>query len=53
MHGAARLLPQVKNRNKKKQEMLPETRQALEDFYRPFNDKLAELLKDKRWEWRH
>lgn len=31
--------------------MLPETRKKLEDFYAPFNKKLALLLNDKRYEW--
>ncbi|GIL90839.1 hypothetical protein Vretimale_16779 [Volvox reticuliferus] len=39
-----------KNSNKYKQ-MLPETRTMLEDFYRPFNERLAEFLGDDRWLW--
>ncbi|OWF53146.1 carbohydrate sulfotransferase 15-like [Mizuhopecten yessoensis] len=31
--------------------MLPETRLTLDQFYAPFNKKLAMLLNDKRYEW--
>ncbi|XP_060063555.1 carbohydrate sulfotransferase 15-like [Ylistrum balloti] len=31
--------------------MLPETRVALEQFYAPYNKKLAILLNDKRYDW--
>jgi len=31
--------------------MLPETRQLLSDFYRPWNEKLAELLQDNGFVW--
>ena len=31
--------------------MLPETRRLLDDFYRPFNVKLAELLGDTSFLW--
>lgn len=46
------LVSQVRNKNTKKKEMLPETRQILEEFYRPFNEKLADVLNDKRWLWK-
>ena len=32
--------------------MLPSTKSALEDFYKPFNEKLANLLQDERFLWR-
>lgn len=32
--------------------MLPETRQLLEDFYAPYNKRLAALLQDDRYLWR-
>ena len=31
--------------------MLPETRQVLEKFYRPYNERLANLLQDERFRW--
>lgn len=31
--------------------MNPATRTMLEDFYRPFNDRLALLLGDERYKW--
>lgn len=31
--------------------MLPETKKMLEDFYEPYNKRLATLLKDDRWGW--
>ena len=35
----------------KKFKMKPETKQLLEEFYRPFNEKLAELTGSKRFLW--
>jgi N-acetylgalactosamine 4-sulfate 6-O-sulfotransferase len=32
-------------------DMLPKTRELLDDFYRPFNEMLAELLQDTKWKW--
>lgn len=32
-------------------DMLPKTRELLDDFYRPFNEMLAELLQDTKWRW--
>ena len=32
-------------------QMLPETKKMLKEFYRPFNEKLASLLNDKRFLW--
>jgi hypothetical protein len=32
-------------------DMLPQTRQLLDDFYRPFNQMLADLLRDTKWKW--
>ena len=31
--------------------MLPETKRLLDDFYRPFNRDLAQMLNDKRFTW--
>lgn len=31
--------------------MLPKTRKVLEDFHRPWNEKLADLLQDERFLW--
>ena len=37
---------------KKYQAMLPETLTLLQDFYRPYNKRLADLLGgDERWLW--
>ena len=33
--------------------MLPETRKMLQDFYAPFNQRLAKLLQDDRWVMYH
>lgn len=41
----------AKNVGGKREEMLPETRKLLEDFYAPFNKRLAEKLADKRYLW--
>ncbi len=42
----------VRNSNSAKYEpMRPETRQLLEEFYAPFNKKLADMLGDPRWAW--
>lgn len=35
------------------QDMLPEAREAVTEFYRPFNEDLADLLGDKKWLWKH
>ncbi|KAG2451726.1 hypothetical protein HYH02_003506 [Chlamydomonas schloesseri] len=45
----------MKTRNKnsdKYKPMLPETRAMLEEFYRPYNERLAHVLNDDRWLWR-
>ncbi|KAG2441828.1 hypothetical protein HXX76_003436 [Chlamydomonas incerta] len=45
----------MKTRNKnsdKYKPMLPETREMLEAFYRPYNERLAHVLNDDRWLWR-
>ena len=31
--------------------MLKETRDILNEFYRPFNKRLAEVLKDEKYDW--
>ena len=31
--------------------MLNETREILNEFYRPFNKRLAEMLKDEKYGW--
>ncbi len=31
--------------------MLPETKKMLQEFYAPYNKRLAELLKDDRYLW--
>lgn len=31
--------------------MKPETRKLLDEFYRPYNKQLAEMLNDSRFEW--
>ena len=37
---------------KKYNAMLPETRKLLQDFYRPFNQRLSSLMEaDERWLW--
>ena len=42
-----------KNQSNKKKyaPMLTETRQILEDFYKPYNEKLAMVLDDDRFLW--
>ena len=35
-----------------KGDMLPQTRQRLEQFYSPFNERLAHMLGDERYLWR-
>ncbi|GIL66835.1 hypothetical protein Vafri_20228 [Volvox africanus] len=45
----------METRNKqsdKYKPMLPETRIMLEQFYQPFNERLAHTLEDDRWLWR-
>ncbi len=42
----------VKNVGTHKSVMLPKTRAMLEEFYRPFNQKLAKQLKDERYLWK-
>eukprot|EP00798_Chlamydomonas_sp_ICE-L_P024282 gene24282-9881_t len=42
----------IKNVGKHKQKMHDKTRTMLEEFYRPFNEKLAERLKDERYLWK-
>jgi hypothetical protein len=34
-----------------KEAMLPETRRVLEEFYAPFNERLAQALGDVRFAW--
>ena len=41
----------VKNVGKHKTRMLPATRALLEEFYRPFNEKLAKQMGDTRYLW--
>ncbi|GLC45471.1 hypothetical protein PLESTB_000317600 [Pleodorina starrii] len=44
---------ETRNKNSDKyKKMLPETRAMLEEFYRPFNERLAQVLGDDRWLWR-
>ncbi|GLI71601.1 hypothetical protein VaNZ11_016865 [Volvox africanus] len=44
---------ETRNKNSDKyKKMLPETRALLEDFYQPFNERLAEILSDDRYLWR-
>ena len=40
-----------KPKDVKKGPMLPETKQLLDDFYRPFNTRLAHLLNNERYLW--
>lgn len=40
-----------KKKMKKAGEMLPSSRKLLEDFYRPYNRALAELLNDTNFLW--
>ncbi|MEW5307620.1 MAG: hypothetical protein WDW36_009999 [Sanguina aurantia] len=43
----------VRNKNSDKYEkMLPKTRQLLNDFYKPYNERLAGQLKDDRYLWK-
>lgn len=43
----------VRNKNSDKYEkMLPKTRTLLNDFYKPYNQRLAEQLKDDRYLWK-
>eukprot|EP00798_Chlamydomonas_sp_ICE-L_P030169 gene30169-35151_t len=42
---------EVKNVQKNKKVMLPETRKLLGAFYRPYNQKLSKLMKDDRYLW--
>ncbi|GIL90771.1 hypothetical protein Vretimale_16845 [Volvox reticuliferus] len=49
------LIMGMETRNKqsdKYKPMLPETRIMLEQFYQPFNERLAHTLEDDRWLWR-
>ena len=39
------------NSQSRKKAMLPQTRKLLNDFYRPFNLELANLLNDKGYMW--
>ncbi|KAF0309722.1 Carbohydrate sulfotransferase 15 [Amphibalanus amphitrite] len=41
----------VRRKSLKHQTMLPETRRLLRDFYRPFNRRLARLLRSDRFLW--
>lgn len=41
----------AKNVGSKREEMLPKTRKMLEDFYAPFNQRLAQKLGDERYLW--
>ena len=36
---------------KPRQAMLPETREMLVNFYRPFNKQLVQMMNDSRFEW--
>ena len=38
--------------NKSYRPMLNETRRVLQQFYRPYNEELAQLLGDQKWLWR-
>ncbi len=43
----------ARNANSQKYEkMLPKTKALLEEFYRPYNEKLAKMLKDDRYLWK-
>lgn len=33
--------------------MLPETRRILDEFYKPYNDILADMLGDDKWLWKN
>ena len=46
--------PQQNTRRKEDRQlgqMMPETRRLLEDFHRPYNVRLADLLDDQRFLW--
>ena len=34
-------------------DMMPDTKRLLHDFYSPYNDRLVELIDDKRFVWTH
>lgn len=46
-----KVLNQRKSEQTMRGPMLPETRKLLDDLYRPFNEKLADLLDDQRFLW--
>ena len=49
MQGATKM---DKANVKRYQAMLPETREMLRNFYRPFNQRLVDLMQgDRRWLW--
>ncbi len=43
----------IQNKGYRPGGMLPETRILLQEFYAPFNKKLAALLSDNRFLWKH
>jgi N-acetylgalactosamine 4-sulfate 6-O-sulfotransferase len=46
------LAPRSNSQSSKYPAMLPETKKMLEEFYAPFNEKLAKLLNDERYIWK-
>ena len=42
----------INERSSKKNPMLPSTRKLLQEFFKPFNEKLAKLLNDDRFLWK-
>ena len=41
----------IRNRGKYRGDMLLETRKTLDEFYAPFNNRLAQLFGDPKWLW--
>ena len=42
----------INERSSKKNPMLPSTRELLQEFFKPFNEKLVQLLNDDRFLWK-
>jgi N-acetylgalactosamine 4-sulfate 6-O-sulfotransferase len=51
MLSQSQLTPMSKRSPRSSEPMLEETKQLLDDFYRPYNLKLAELLNDQQFTW--
>ncbi len=44
---------EIRNKAREHSDMLPETRVLLQQFYAPFNEKLAALLSDNLFLWKN